>query len=349
MASRSLSSGRRGGDGRGRVVSRREGGVQVADLQRARMLRSAAEVIAEHGYEQMTVARVAGGARVSRRTFYDMFEDREDCFLAVFDDAIVQARRLVIGAWEAEKGWREQVRETLTVLLGFFDRDPRIARLLIVDALKAGPRVLDRRARLLDEVSGLLQELAERGRLIRRVPPLTGEGVIGAVLGVIHTRLSQKKRGSLIELVGPLMGIIVLPYQGPAAAQRELERPTPSSPHAAGAHELKPMGDPLAGLQMRITYRTLRVLSVIASKPGTSNRQIAEGAGVSDQGQISKLLARLERLGLVQNAVVTVDHRAQPTGEPNAWRLTSRGQEVARQPRCPQQSGEKVETRDASR
>ena len=86
----------------------------------------------------------------------------------------------------------------------------------------------------------------------------------------------------------------------------------------------EPPVDPLHGLEMRLTYRTLRVLSAIAAEPGVSNRRVADAAGVLDQGQISKLLARLERLGLVQN---TAD--GQPKGAPNAWILTGRGALVA--------------------
>lgn len=74
---------------------------------------------------------------------------------------------------------------------------------------------------------------------------------------------------------------------------------------------------------MRITYRTLQVLATIAATPGASNRQIADGAGVHDQGQISKLLTRLERLGLVHNTGA-----GQPQGAPNAWTLTPQGQQV---------------------
>jgi DNA-binding MarR family transcriptional regulator len=75
---------------------------------------------------------------------------------------------------------------------------------------------------------------------------------------------------------------------------------------------------------MRLTYRTLMVLSAIAADPGASNRQIAQAAGVHDQGQISKLLGRLEKLGLIHNS-----GNGQPRGEPNAWTLAPRGQEVA--------------------
>ena len=74
---------------------------------------------------------------------------------------------------------------------------------------------------------------------------------------------------------------------------------------------------------MRLTYRTVRVLVAIAQRPGANNRQVADASGVSDQGQISKLLARLEHLGLIENV------GAGPArGEPNVWRLTPKGEEI---------------------
>ena len=82
--------------------------------------------------------------------------------------------------------------------------------------------------------------------------------------------------------------------------------------------------DPLAGTGMRLTYRTARVLACIAGEPGASNRVVAEHAGVADPGQISKLLRRLERLGLLVNT-----GGGHLSGEPNAWRLTVQGRQVA--------------------
>lgn len=75
---------------------------------------------------------------------------------------------------------------------------------------------------------------------------------------------------------------------------------------------------------MRLTYRTLLVLRTIASNPGANNRRVASLAGIVDQGQISKLLARLERLGLIANA-----HTGHGRGAANAWTLTQRGTEIA--------------------
>jgi hypothetical protein len=115
------------------------------------------------------------------------------------------------------------------------------------------------------------------------------------------------------------MAVIVLPYLGPSAAQKELRKPAPTPPQ----NRSRPRRDPLEGLDMRLTYRTVRVLMGIAGHPGASNRTVAHASGISDQGQISKLLARLESLGLAENT-----GRGHPKGAPNAWRLTARGQEV---------------------
>ena len=74
---------------------------------------------------------------------------------------------------------------------------------------------------------------------------------------------------------------------------------------------------------MRLTYRTIRVLGVIAEQPGASNREISEGAGIVDQGQISKLLSRLSQYGLVENF-----GHGQRRGMANAWELTPRGAQL---------------------
>src|SRR5208337_3642074 len=68
---------------------------QVTEIQRGRMLAAAVDAVQDVGYARMTVAHVIGRARVSRKTFYDVFADREDCFLAAFEDAVARARSLI--------------------------------------------------------------------------------------------------------------------------------------------------------------------------------------------------------------------------------------------------------------
>ncbi len=298
----------------------RVAGTQVSDVQRVRMLRAATEVVGEVGFSGMSVARITSRAGVSRRTFYDLFEDREACFLEVFEDAVGRAGRAAREAASDVPSWRERVRAGLGVLLVLFDEEPLLGSLVVVAALGAGPPVLERRARVLDRLIAIVDEGRAAAAVGEQPAPLTAEGVVGAVLAVVHSRMLEGDRRELLGLLNPLMGMIVLPYLGRAAAGEELARALPKvsrKPRERNEH-------PLEGLEMRLTYRTLRVLAAIAEYPGASNRQIADIAGIQDQGQISKLLTRLEALGLAENR-----GRGQVKGEPNAWSLTVKGAKVA--------------------
>jgi AcrR family transcriptional regulator/DNA-binding MarR family transcriptional regulator len=320
---------------------------QVSDLQRARMLSAMVDVVSENGAGNVTVTDVVSRSGVSRRTFYELFEDREDCFLAALDRAVAHVASEVVPAFDGNHRWRERIRTALTVLLGLLDAEPAVGRLVIVESLSAGPRVLQRRSQLLGAVIAAVDEGRVEGKA-NTPPPLTAEGAVGAVLAVIHARLlegssaasallggpsnttsnrsSAEVRGKtvepnrLLDLVNQLMSMIVLPYMGSAAARRELTRPAPQ-PYEVSQPHSEP--DPFRDLHMRFTYRTVRVLMAIAADPGASNKQIGEGSGAEDQGQISKLLSRLERLGLIENK-----GGGWGRGEPNAWRLTPKGVQV---------------------
>jgi AcrR family transcriptional regulator/DNA-binding MarR family transcriptional regulator len=296
---------------------------RVAEIQRQRLLAAMAVVAGERGAANASVAHVVSRAGVSRRTFYELFEDREACFLAAFDQAIAQAAETVLPAYEGHTRWRERVRAALAALLQFLDAEPGMARLVVVEALGAGPRALEHRARVLAALIAAVDEgRTEMGRTRppKEPPPLTPEGVVGAVFAVVHARIVQgTQRAQLSALLGELMGVIVLPYLGPVSAQKELQKPAPTLQTKPRQH-----ADPLEGLRMRLTYRTLRALAAVAAHPGASNRRLAEAAGIVDQGQASKLLTRLEDLGLIEN---TGDGHAK--GARNAWVLTPRGEEVA--------------------
>jgi AcrR family transcriptional regulator len=298
---------------------------EVTAIQRTRMLTAAVQTIEEVGYGEMSVALVIGRAKVSRKTFYDVFIDREDCFLAAFIHIVDRARALVLEACAEETGWRETVRAGLERLLRFMDEEPGLARLCVVEALSAGERVMKTRARVLGELAAVVDRGRSASDAVREPPEVTAEGVVGAVFAVLYTRLAEGGDRPLLDLLGSLMSMIVLPYLGPAAATRELSRPTPKPKASPPKRTAASATDPLKGLKMRLTYRTVRVLVVIGEHPGISNREVAENAGIADPGQVSKLLLRLQRLGLVENRGAD-----RPRGASNAWRLTRRGAEVER-------------------
>jgi AcrR family transcriptional regulator len=298
-------------------VDRGGGRGGVAGIQRARLVAGMVEVARERGVGQVTVAHIVARSGVSRRTFYELFED-----LAAFDVAVQRAAGYVLPAFEgAGEDWCERVRAGLGALLGFLDDEPGLGALCMVDGLGAGPRALERRAGVVRVLVDAVDEGREGAKSAKsgvRLTRLTAEGVVGAVLGVLHARITAGDPRSMVSLRGELMGIVLLPYRGAGVAAREVSRPARRRRRVVSR-----AGDPLRDLDMRLTYRTVRVLLAIAELPGASNRLVAEGSGVQDQGQISKLLARLEHLGLIANEGVGASR-----GEPNAWRLTPRGREI---------------------
>jgi AcrR family transcriptional regulator len=322
---------------RGRVASSSSPRVQVSEMQRSRLLSAAAVTVEELGWSGASVAHITARARVSRRTFYDLFENREDCLLAILEDVVGRIEDELAAAELAALPWRERVRGGLWTILCFLDREPALARVCVAQALRGGPRVLARREQILARLAGVVDEGRLESARVGECPSLTAEGLVGATLAIVHTRLTRGEREPLGELFGELMGMIVLPYLGPAAARREQRRPPVSASGresraglsgSAGMADLPPVSveDPLADVPMRLTYRTALVLQAIAERPGASNRIVGDLAGVADQGQISKLLARLERLGLIEN---TGEGHAR--GERNAWYLTALGDRVSRQ------------------
>jgi AcrR family transcriptional regulator len=281
------------------------------------------EVVAEHGYAGSSTTLVVMRARASRKTFYDHFKNCEDCFLAAFEHALDQVTQVVLPAYQRDGRWSERVRAALEALLGYLDEDRAIASLLFLEAPTAGAPLQQRRTRTIELLQTVIDEGRSQARADRIPPPLTAETVVGGVIAVIQARLACPEPTSLMTLVNPLMGVIVHPYLGQSAASKELEKPLPkvaSRPQPADASAA--LRDPLQGLHMRVTYRTLRVLVAIGEHPGACNRDIAAAAGVTDAGQMSKLLSRLEGYELIRRS------GASSQWAPNEWHLTARGKDL---------------------
>jgi AcrR family transcriptional regulator len=294
------------------------GHAHIAQIQRARMLAATFDVVTERGAANVSVAHIVERSGVSRRTFYETFADREDCFLAAFDDALALASQRVMSAYAGEKEWRGRIRVGLLALLSFFDEQPVIARLLVGESLSAGAKTLERRSDVLGKVAAVLDEGRKQSEGETSLPPLTAEGLVGGVLSLVHARLVRTQGTPLLELTNQLMSMIVLPYLGVVAAREELERSIERC--VSDERGARILVDPFKDAGMRLTYRTVRVLMAVAEQPKASNRAVGESAGIKDQGQMSKLLGRLQRLDLIENTGLEPGQ-----GGPNAWALTPNG------------------------
>jgi hypothetical protein len=263
---------------------------------------------------------------VSERDLREIFPTFEDCYCSAYEHGLDRLSRTVTAAAGREAGWLERVRSGLVALLGFCDDHPSWARLLVFEGSVSAGVTLECRQRLYDVLARLLDHHQPAGVSVPSplpTPVLTCELIVGGVFSVIHTSMLSGDDGKLVDLAPSLMAFIVTPYLGQAAAQAELEgrscEGVESSLSQPERRRVRTMS-PAAGLPVRATHRTTLVLRAIACAPYSNNREIAQAAELVDEGQASKLLARLERKGVIENVGVGAVR-----GEPNAWLLTASG------------------------
>jgi AcrR family transcriptional regulator len=293
-------------------------------LQRERILRAMVEVVAERGYAGASVELVVGRAGVSRRTFYGCFESRKACFLALLDLGLERAVHTVGEAFEQKKTWQDGVRTALASLLVLLDSESLLAWVLLVESLAAGSWALRRRGRNLAR----LRDLVVSSWPITgswSPPRLAADGAMASVLGVIHTHILFRKSAPLIELLGPLMGLVAAQYLPPRAVAREIERGEQLAREIQAARRHAPRSGVAipALLSNPNAHRARRCMLFLAEHPQASNREVAAATGVAHQSQISTLLSCLLRERLV-------DKRSAGPGKRNSWRLTSHGEEISR-------------------
>ncbi|HXS47789.1 MAG TPA: TetR/AcrR family transcriptional regulator [Solirubrobacterales bacterium] len=195
----------------------------VRAIQRERLLAAMIRTVTEVGYNALTVQDVLARAGISRPTFYEQFDDKEDCFLAAFDVSAVQIReRLERAVTSAGPSWREQLRSGIGELLRFIADEPEAARIVIVEARASSPAGLRRRDELLDHFAGCIDALVRED--LDEVPSaIAAAGVVGGIESVLYARLQKEETDDLDALLPSLMYFAVLAYAGQEAAGEELD------------------------------------------------------------------------------------------------------------------------------
>jgi AcrR family transcriptional regulator len=192
----------------------------IVHNQRERMLLAVAEAVAEQGFVTTTVADIIARARLSRRTFYEHFADKEECFLAAYDTVVEQLLSAVGQAYEQADGWTRKVHDGLETFLSYLAAEPAFARMCIVEVVAAGPDARSRRDAAMRVFVGFLEPgRAEAPRGVV-VPALAAEVVVGGIYEIIYSRLQRNAADELVEMLPELLYCALVPYIGHALAER---------------------------------------------------------------------------------------------------------------------------------
>lgn len=176
-----------------------------AATQRERLLLGMAETVARRGYAATPVAEVLKAAGVSRRTFYEQFVDKEDCFLAAYDATVAVCTQRTIAAYRAGATWEDGIALACDALLRTLAAEPALAHLCVVDVLAAGPRAVARRVATLRRLARFVEQTRGRAAAEARPSGRVGQAIVGGVHELVYSQIVRGRAAHLPELSEELL------------------------------------------------------------------------------------------------------------------------------------------------
>ena len=209
----------------------------VAASQRTRLLEAVGRTVAEKGYAATTIEDIVRGAGVSKKTFYEHFSDKLDCFLAAYEVASDELLEHVRGAQDGAGGaheaagvaragtlsggpahpgrgtaWLARTRAGIHAYLRWLAAEPALARVFLIEIAAAGPEALERRERLRDRYAERMREL----QVANSVPDEIFHAAVAGADDLVVRRL--REGGDLLELEPALVYLQVSLLAGPEVA-----------------------------------------------------------------------------------------------------------------------------------
>jgi AcrR family transcriptional regulator len=195
----------------------------VTQNQRERMLLATAELVAERGYQKTTIELIAKTARVALVTFYEHFANKEECFLAAFDENVEAAKEVFAELLDTELAWPDQIAAGLEIFLEMVVAEQARAKLCIVESQAAGGAALARYQGLLESVAPKLREGRELNPRAARLPEGLEPAIAGGLAWLVHQRLVSGQADGLMELLPEMLQVTLTPYVGEVEAARAAE------------------------------------------------------------------------------------------------------------------------------
>jgi AcrR family transcriptional regulator len=206
---------------------------EVAAHQRARIHSAMIEIAAEHGYDAVTVRKLARMARVSSHTFYEQFEGKEECFLSACELVVRRGAMRVVASQKGARDWHEQVRLTFRALTRELANESKAAQLALVDAFTVGPVALERMRRTDAALEAMAREGFARAPDGVVPPPLVVKGIVAGLVRVACARALDSREQELPALADELMDWALCFRSDAATALGEVE-PRPAAERKTG-------------------------------------------------------------------------------------------------------------------
>jgi AcrR family transcriptional regulator len=220
-------------EGRGEHEEKREAGLErlprgrhglprelVAENQRQRLISGVIEAVAEHGYGQTTIAQITGAAGLSRRTFYEHFANKEECFSAAYEATFEYLRATMMRAAGERDKWTERVRAGLMALLGALAEHPDLASFFLIAPARAGDSIAERHHQAMRELVGELVRGAPRIEGSGESPSTRESALAGGMSRLIVRKLNAGETEEIGDLCPVLVELILRPYVGGEEAIR---------------------------------------------------------------------------------------------------------------------------------
>jgi AcrR family transcriptional regulator len=190
----------------------------VLQNQRERIITALVDTVAHHGYKATTVADITEAAGVSRRTFYEHFTSKEDCFVKAYEMIAAHISDSMYAAAEIFDEWPMKVRAALATMLRFLSGEPEVAKVYALESVAAGGEIS---ARHRDSLKGFTKILRE-GRPGRDggqpLPDVTEESLVGGIVSLIVREIVADRTQQLGDLLPDLVELTLTPYVGAAEA-----------------------------------------------------------------------------------------------------------------------------------
>lgn len=183
----------------------------VSRVQRDRIFHALAEVASERGYAAATIGMVLERARISRRTFYDLFDDKDACFLSAYREAVDSALETVREACAEQSDPAERIRQGVHALTDLAAAEPAIGRLCVTEVLAAGPPGQAARSETIDRFSELVSAQLREMRVPDATIEIQTRTLVGIVSEALYDRLSRHDTEHLGQLVDELVVAQVRP------------------------------------------------------------------------------------------------------------------------------------------